>query len=106
MVPSIQPCLVCICLRSSLIRKHIYDASVTHLSHLSTKLISQEIEWNLCDVIEFLKTWSGYNTFMTNNPESEILLKLEKDLSEILEEKKLQNVRFLDQYTLVMMKKM
>ena len=54
----------------------------------------------------FITTWSGFNSFMAKNPESNVLKKLEEDLAEVLGEKKREEFCFLDQYSLVMMRKL
>ena len=54
----------------------------------------------------FFTTWSGYNSFMTKNPKSQILKKLGEDLREILGEKRKETFCFVDQYVLVLMRKL
>ena len=67
---------------------------------------SQELVWSLEDVIGFFTTWSGYNSFMAKNPDSDILKNLEENLSNILGEKVNEKFHFLDQYFLVLMRKL
>ena len=57
-------------------------------------------------MIGFLTTWSGYNSFMAKNPDSDILKNLEESLSNVLGEKINEKFHFLDQYFLVLMRKL
>ena len=53
----------------------------------------------------YFRTWSGYNTFMTKNPESDILERLEEDMKGVLGEKSRERFQFLTRYFLVLMRK-
>lgn len=66
----------------------------------------QDVSWSLEEVLMFFTTWSGYNSFMTKNPKSQILKKLGEDLREILGEKRKETFCFVDQYVLVLMRKL
>ena len=65
----------------------------------------QEICWDLEEMLAFFRTWSGYNTFMRKNPESDILERLKEDMKGILGEKSGEIFQFLTRYFLVLMRR-